>query len=88
MHDEILTMVNNWKLKWYILWHREDNSAGNKSKERKTECHMTWVWRFPEDSGMTGRDGNILVATSPAIIKVKGLIEEMNIFNFRSSKTF
>ena len=43
MHDEILTMVNKWKLKWYILWYREDNSAGNKSKERKTECHMTWV---------------------------------------------
>ena len=46
VHDDLLTMVKKRKLRWYghkILWHGEDNSAGDSErskKERKTEEEM------------------------------------------------
>ena len=71
-----------------ILWHGEDNSAGDSErskKERKTEeemgryhqgMDMNGVWRFPEGNGRQGMVGmyccNVIWGAS-TISELKGL---------------
>ena len=79
-----------------ILWHGEDNSAGNNErskKERKTEEEMgryhqgmdgNGVWRFPEGNGRQERvERNCcnVICAAPTTSKVKGLRDERNVFN-------
>ena len=91
MHDDLLTMVKKWKLRWphlKILWHGEDNSAGDSErnkKERKTEKEMiryyqgmdrNGVWRFPMGSGRQGRVEMYccnVICGAPTTSEVKGL---------------
>ena len=71
-----------------ILWHGEDNSAGDSEmnkKERKTEEEMirqhqgmdrNRVWRFPVGSGRQGRLERYccsFICGAPTTSEVKGL---------------
>ena len=71
-----------------ILWHSEDNSAGDNErskKERTTEEEMERyyqgmdrdaVWRFPEGSGrhrMVGKCCCNVICGAPTTSEVKGL---------------
>ena len=71
-----------------ILWHGEDNSAGNSErskKARKTEEEMgrkhhgmdsNGVWRFPEGSRRQGRVERYwcnVICGAPANSEIKGL---------------
>ena len=85
-----------------ILWHGEDNSAGDRErskKERKTEEEMgrlhqgmdeNRVWRFPEGSrrqGMVKRYCCNVICGAPTTSKVKGLKKDAMSFCKGKSKT-
>ena len=91
VHDDLLTMVKTWKqMVWphlKILWHGEDNSAGDSErskKERKTTSRNGQEYSFEIAWGQQ-RQGKVemyccnVICGAPITVKVKGLRDEINL---------